>query len=165
MYYFISGYTAKVAGTEAGVTEPQATFSSCFGQVFLPLHPTKYAEMLGHKLAENPDVNVYLINTGWTGGAYGVGKRISLPHTRALITSALEGKLNNVEYTQDPIFGLNIPSSCEGVPSEILNPRNTWSDKEAYDAKAKELALKFNNNFAKFSDFANEEIKAAAPKM
>jgi len=165
MYYFISGYTAKVAGTEAGVTEPQATFSSCFGQVFLPLHPTKYAEMLGHKLAENPDVNVYLINTGWTGGAYGVGKRISLPHTRALITSALEGKLNNVEYTQDPIFGLNIPSSCEGVPSEILNPRNTWSDKEAYDAKAKELALKFNNNFAKFSDFANEEIKAAAPKI
>jgi phosphoenolpyruvate carboxykinase (ATP) len=165
MYYFISGYTAKVAGTEAGVTEPQPVFSACFGQVFLPLHPTKYAEMLGQKLEENPDVNVWLVNTGWTGGSYGVGKRMNLPHTRAMINAALEGKLDNVEYTTDPVFGLQIPTSCPGAPSEVLVPRNAWADKEAYDKKANELAGFFNKNFEKYASFANNEIKSAAPKV
>jgi phosphoenolpyruvate carboxykinase (ATP) len=165
MYYFISGYTAKVAGTEAGVNEPQPVFSACFGQVFLPLHPTKYAEMLGAKLVENPDVHVWLVNTGWTGGSYGVGKRMSLPHTRCMINAALEGSLEDVEYVTDPIFGLQIPTSCPGAPSEVLIPRNAWADKEAYDKKARELAGFFNKNFEKYASFANNEIKSAAPKV
>jgi phosphoenolpyruvate carboxykinase (ATP) len=139
MYLFISGYTSKVAGTEAGVTEPQTTFSACFGAAFLPLHPTKYAEMLGKKLKES-GANVWLINTGMTGGVYGVGKRMSLKYTRALITEALNGDLENVAYETLPIFNFQIPTACPGVPSEILNPRNTWTDKAAYDAKATELA-------------------------
>jgi phosphoenolpyruvate carboxykinase (ATP) len=163
MYLFISGYTAKVAGTEAGVNEPQPTFSACFGAAFLPLHPTKYAEMLGKKL-ESSDAHVWLVNTGWTGGAYGTGRRISLPYTRALINAALSGKLDGVKYHTDPIFGLHIPESCPGVPSEILTPRNTWADKAAYDAKAKELAGFFNKNFEKYADFASDAIKSAAPK-
>jgi phosphoenolpyruvate carboxykinase (ATP) len=163
MYLFISGYTAKVAGTEAGVAEPQPTFSACFGAAFLPLHPTRYAEMLGAKL-ESSDVNVWLINTGWTGGPYGVGSRISLPYTRGLINAALNGLLDNVLYETDPVFGLKIPTVCPEVPSEILNPRNTWSDKAAYDAKAKQLAEYFNKNFAKYADYASEEIRNAAPK-
>ncbi|HLU85564.1 MAG TPA: phosphoenolpyruvate carboxykinase (ATP) [Vicingaceae bacterium] len=164
MYQFISGYTAKVAGTEAGVTEPQTTFSSCFGAPFLPLHPTKYAEMLGEKMRKH-NVNVWLINTGWSGGAYGTGERIKLRYTRAMITAALTGKLNNVAYETHPIFGLAMPTSCEDVPAEILNPRNTWQDKTAYDHKANELAAAFVKNFEKFADFANEEIMAAAPKV
>lgn len=164
MFLFISGYTAKVAGTEAGVLEPSPTFSACFGAVFLPLHPTKYAEMLGNKL-ENSDIKVWLINTGWIGGAYGTGERISLPYTRSLITAALEGGLDNVGYTTDPVFGLNIPNECVNVPSEILYPRNAWKDKAAYDAKANELAGFFNKNFEKYSSFANDEIKSAAPKV
>lgn len=164
MYLFISGYTSKVAGTEAGVTEPQTTFSACFGAAFLPLHPTTYAEMLGKKLEES-GANVWLINTGMTGGAYGVGKRMSLKYTRALITEALNGELSKVEYETLPIFNLQIPTACPGVPSEILNPRNTWEDKAAYDNKAKELAIKFNENFQKFADQASEEILAAAPKV
>lgn len=164
MYQFISGYTAKVAGTEAGVTEPQTTFSSCFGAPFLPLHPTKYAEMLGEKMRKH-NVNVWLINTGWSGGAYGTGERIKLRYTRAMITAALTGKLNNVAYETHPIFGLAMPTSCEDVPAEILNPRNTWQDKTAYDHKANELAVAFVKNFEKFADFANEEIMAAAPKV
>ena len=164
MYHFLSGYTAKVAGTEAGVLEPQATFSACFGKAFLPLHPTKYAEMLGEKLKKY-NVNVWLVNTGWTGGPYGVGSRMKLAYTRAMITAALNGELNHVEYEKDPIFGLNMPKSCPNVPSEILNPRNTWADPSAYDKKASELAALFNKNFALYSEFANEEIKAAAPKQ
>jgi len=164
MYHFIRGYTAKVAGTEAGVTEPQATFSACFGQAFLPLHPAKYAEMLGKKLTENPDVNVWLINTGWTGGPYGVGSRMKLSYTRAMITAALEGKLNG-EFTEHPVFGILMPNECENVPAELLHPRNTWSDKSAYDAQCQKLAKLFNDNFEKFADGSSEEIKSAAPKL
>lgn len=163
MYHFISGYTAKVAGTEAGVTEPQTAFSACFGAPFLPLHPTKYAEMLGAKIAES-DVKVWLINTGWSGGEYGTGSRIKLKYTRAMITAALEGKLDNVEYTTDDVFGLAMPNECENVPTEILSPKNTWADKAAYDAKANSLATKFVANFKQFESAANEEIMAAAPK-
>lgn len=164
MYHFISGYTAKVAGTEVGVTEPQPTFSACFGKVFLPLHPTQYAELLGEKLEEHPNINVWLINTGWSGGAYGVGNRMSLKYTRAMITAAMKGELNEVNYEAHPVFGVLMPESCPNVPSEILNPRNTWTDKAAYDAKANTLAGLFNKNFAQYADQANEEILAAAPK-
>ncbi|MEX0968366.1 MAG: phosphoenolpyruvate carboxykinase (ATP) [Bacteroidia bacterium] len=163
MYHFISGYTAKVAGTEAGVTEPQMAFSACFGAPFLPLHPTRYAEMLGEKINKS-NVKVWLINTGWTGGPYGVGNRINLPYTRALINAALNGDLDNVKYSETRFFGLSIPASCPGVPSEILSPRNTWSDKEAYDEKAKYLADAFNKNFAKYAENASKEILEAAPK-
>ncbi len=162
MYHFISGYTAKVAGTEAGVTEPQTTFSACFGAPFLPLHPTKYAEMLGEKMKKH-NVNIWLINTGWSGGEYGVGSRIKLPYTRAMITAALNGKLDNVEFKEHEVFGLMMPTICPGVPSEILNPKNTWKDKSGYDQKANHLAESFIKNFEVFSDFANEEIMAAAP--
>ncbi|WP_375373992.1 phosphoenolpyruvate carboxykinase (ATP) [Hymenobacter cellulosivorans] len=165
MYHFMSGYTAKVAGTEMGITEPQTTFSACFGAVFLPLHPTKYAEMLGQKMDENPDVNVWLINTGWTGGSYGVGSRMKLGYTRAMITAALNGELNDVTFTKHPIFGVEVPAAVPGVPTDILDPRNTWADKEAYDKTAASLADKFVNNFQKYADFANEEILAGAPKV
>jgi phosphoenolpyruvate carboxykinase (ATP) len=162
MYHFISGYTAKVAGTEAGITEPQTTFSACFGAPFMPLHPTAYAEMLGKKMQEN-NVNVWLVNTGWSGGEYGVGSRMSLKYTRAMITAALNGELNDVAFHTHNIFGLNMPESCPNVPDELLNPRNTWADKAAYDNKASELATAFNKNFEQFSEYANEEIMAAAP--
>lgn len=164
MYHFISGYTAKVAGTEVGITEPQTTFSACFGAAFLPLHPTKYAEMLGQKMKEN-DVSVWLINTGWTGGPYGVGHRMKLPFTRAMITAALNGALNEVEFTKHPIFGVEMPTNCPGVPAEILNPRNTWGNKEEYDTKATELATKFVKNFQKYADDASDEIMAGAPQV
>ncbi|MEZ7900859.1 MAG: phosphoenolpyruvate carboxykinase (ATP) [Urechidicola sp.] len=164
MYHFISGYTAKVAGTEAGITEPVTAFSACFGAPFLPLHPTKYAEMLGNKIAES-NVNVWLINTGWSGGEYGVGNRIKLKYTRAMITSALTGKLENVDYTNHEVFGLAMPNECENVPTEILSPKNTWADKSAYDAKANNLASKFVANFKQFESDANAEIMAAAPKV
>lgn len=163
MYHFISGYTAKVAGTEVGITEPQTTFSACFGRVFLPLHPAKYAELLGKKLEEHPDVNVWLVNTGWSGGAYGVGSRMSLKYTRAMITAAMNGQLNDVEYKAHGVFGVNIPQSCPDVPADILNPRSTWTDKEAYDKKANELAQLFVKNFEQFADQASEEIRNAAP--
>lgn len=164
MYHFISGYTAKVAGTEAGVTEPQATFSACFGQAFLPLHPTVYAKMLGSKLTAHPNINVWLVNTGWSGGAYGTGSRMKLSYTRAMITAALEGKLNEVHYINHPVFGVAMPESCPNVPSELLNPRNTWADGTAYDAQCEKLAQLFNENFTKFADHATDEMKAAAPK-
>jgi len=164
MYHFISGYTAKVAGTEEGVTEPQTTFSACFGAPFLPLHPTKYAKMLGEKIVKHK-VKVWLVNTGWSGGSYGVGQRISLKYTRAMITAALNGELENVNNNKDEVFGLTKPESCSGVPSEILDPRSTWADKTAYDAKANELAESFIKNFSKFTEFANDEIMAAAPKL
>lgn len=165
MYSFISGYTAKVAGTEVGVTEPQATFSACFGRAFLPLHPTKYAELLGKKLEQHPDVKVWLINTGWSGGPYGVGNRMKLGYTRAMITAAMNGELDNVDYVAHPVFGFNMPSTCPNVPSELLIPENTWSDKEEYNKKAFELASLFVKNFEKYASQANDEILAAAPKV
>ena len=161
-YHFISGYTAKVAGTEAGVDEPVPSFSACFGAPFMPLHPTKYAEMLSAKMKEN-NVNVWLVNTGWTGGPYGTGFRMKLKYTREMISSALEGKLDNVEYREHPIFGLAMPVECENVPSEVLNPRDTWKDKEAYDKKARTLADSFQKNFEKFEPKANNEIMSGAP--
>lgn len=163
MYHFISGYTAKVAGTEAGVTEPQATFSACFGKAFLPLHPGKYAKMLGEKLKES-GATVWLVNTGWSGGAYGTGNRMKLSHTRAMITAALEGKLNNVEYTTHNVFGLSMPNTCPNVPSEILHPRSTWADTAAYDKKANHLAELFINNFKAYEDGVTADITSAAPK-
>jgi phosphoenolpyruvate carboxykinase (ATP) len=163
MYQFISGYTAKVAGTELGVTEPKPTFSACFGAPFLPLHPGKYAGMLGEKMRENK-VNVWMVNTGWTGGTYGEGHRMKLKYTRAMITAALEGKLDNAEYKSDPVFGMAIPQACPDVPSEILTPKNTWTDKDAYDKQASHLASLFIKNFEKYTEGVTDEIRAAAPK-
>ena len=162
MYHFISGYTAKVAGTEEGVVEPQTTFSACFGAPFLPLHPTYYAEMLGKKMDEHK-TNVWLINTGWTGGPYGVGRRMKLAYTRAMITAALNGELDNIQFERLPIFNLNVPTSCPKVPADVLNPKNTWDNKDAYDQKANELAESFTRNFEQFESKANAEIMAAAP--
>jgi phosphoenolpyruvate carboxykinase (ATP) len=161
-YHFISGYTAKVAGTEEGVDEPLPSFSACFGAPFMPLHPTEYANMLRKKMQE-AGVNVWLVNTGWTGGPYGVGSRMKLKYTRAMITAALAGKLDAVSFVEHPIFGLHMPTSCDNVPSEVLNPRNTWKDKESYDKKAIALAASFKKNFAKFEAQANEEILKGAP--
>tara|TARA_B110000977_G_scaffold104984_1_gene136974 strand:- start:203 stop:1810 length:1608 start_codon:yes stop_codon:yes gene_type:complete len=163
MFHFISGYTAKVAGTEAGITEPQTTFSACFGAPFMPLHPTFYAEMLGKKMADNP-VNVWLINTGWSGGEYGTGSRMKLKYTRAMITAALNGELDNVGYKNHEVFGLSMPSSCPNVPQDLLFPKNTWDDKSAYDKKANELADAFNANFTQYAENASREILEAAPK-
>ena len=165
MYHFLSGYTAKVAGTEMGVSEPQTTFSACFGQVFLPLHPTRYAEMLGQKMDENPDINVWLVNTGWTGGAYGTGHRMKLAHTRTLITAALSGELREVQFKTHPIFGVAVPGAVPGVPTEILDPRATWASPEAYDRTAAALAQQFVQNFEKYADFANIDILAGAPTV
>ncbi|HMJ47063.1 MAG TPA: phosphoenolpyruvate carboxykinase (ATP) [Ferruginibacter sp.] len=164
MYQFISGYTAKVAGTEAGVTEPKSTFSACFGAPFLPLHPGKYAEMLGAKMKEN-NVNVWMINTGWSGGPYGIGQRIRLSYTRAMISAVFDGKLDGVNYKADEVFGVMIPSECPGVPPEVLIPRNTWADKTEYDIKAKSLAQQFIKNFDKYASGVNKETLDAAPKI
>ncbi|MBT2217045.1 phosphoenolpyruvate carboxykinase (ATP) [Virgibacillus dakarensis] len=161
MYHFLSGYTSKLAGTERGVTEPQATFSACFGSPFLPLAPSTYAEMLGEKI-DQFNSNVFLVNTGWTGGSYGLGNRIKLSYTRAMVHSALEGELNTVETVKEDIFGLEIPMHVPGVPDEVLIPRNTWTDKSAYDDAAKALALKFHDNFRKFTK-ASEQIVQAGP--
>jgi len=164
MFHFISGYTAKVAGTEAGVTEPQLTFSACFGKAFLPLHPTKYAKLLGEKMEKN-NVNVWLVNTGWSGGPYGIGKRMKLNYTRVMIAAALNGSLAQADFVSHQVFGLLMPTNCPEVPSEILNPRNTWASKQEYDHKANELAIAFLNNFKQFEDFASQEIKNALPKV
>ncbi|WP_042143054.1 phosphoenolpyruvate carboxykinase (ATP) [Paucisalibacillus sp. EB02] len=161
MYHFLSGYTSKLAGTERGVTEPQATFSACFGAPFLPLAPAKYASMLGEKI-DQYNTNVFLINTGWTGGSYGVGSRIRLSYTRAMVHAALEGELNNVETIKDEIFGLEIPTHVAGVPDEVLVPKNTWEDQEAYVTAAKNLAQQFHENFTKFSH-VSPEIAEAGP--
>lgn len=165
MYHFLSGYTAKVAGTEMGVVDPEVTFSACFGAVFLPLHPTKYAEMLGQKMAENPNLNVWLVNTGWTGGSYGTGERIKLRYTRAMLAAALSGELHNVPFRTHPVFGVEVPAAVPGVPSELLDPRQTWADPQEYDHKATVLAQQFVDNFQKYADFANEEILAGAPRV
>ena len=161
-YHFISGYTAKVAGTEAGIDEPVPSFSACFGAPFMPLHPTKYAEMLSAKMKAS-GVNVWLINTGWTGGPHGIGSRMKLKYTRAMITAALNGELEDANYEQHPIFGLNVPQSVPNVPSEVLNPKETWKNKKAYDIQAKELAFSFKDNFKKFEEYANDEIMSGAP--
>jgi phosphoenolpyruvate carboxykinase (ATP) len=162
-YHFLSGYTAKVAGTEIGVKEPQATFSACFGSAFMPLHPTVYGKLLSENIAKN-GTRVWLMNTGYTGGPYGVGKRMSIAHTRALLNAALDGKLDGVASYKDPIFGVEVPVDCPGVPSQVLRPRETWADKAAYDAKAQHLAKLFNENFKQFADQASPEVAAAAPK-
>ncbi|MDF2569275.1 MAG: pckA [Sporomusa sp.] len=163
MYHFLSGYTSKLAGTERGITEPQATFSACFGAPFLPLSALRYAQLLGEKLKDY-QTNVFLINTGWSGGPYGVGNRMKLSYTRAMVTAAIEGHLEEVSYQLDPIFNVHVPTTCPGVPSEILLPRNTWVDKEAYDHKAKELAQLFVKNFGSFSQNIPDEIAAAGPR-
>lgn len=164
MFHFISGYTAKVAGTEAGVTEPQLTFSACFGKAFLPLHPVKYATLLGEKMRKH-NVNVWLVNTGWSGGPYGVGKRMKLAYTRAMIASALNGSLKDAGFVTHPVFGLQIPTSCTNVPAELLDPRSTWSDANAYDNKAVELAQAFLENYKQFAGFHSEAIQQALPKI
>ena len=161
-YHFISGYTAKVAGTEEGIKEPQPSFSACFGAPFMPLHPTLYAEMLSRKMKE-ANVNVWLVNTGWTGGPYGTGQRMKLKYTRAMINAALSGNLNKVSYETHEIFGIKMPTVCPNVPTEVLNPKSTWKDKEAYDVKAKELANTFRRNFSQFKDYASQEILEGGP--
>lgn len=164
MYYFISGYTARVAGTEVGIKEPKSTFSACFGAPFLPLHPAKYADLLGKKLRKSK-AKVWLINTGWSGGAYGTGSRIKLSYTRAMITAALNGYLDGVGYETHEVFGMSMPTTCPGVPSEILNPRNTWESKKDYDKQANALAEEFVKNFEKYTDQASADILSAAPKV
>jgi phosphoenolpyruvate carboxykinase (ATP) len=161
MYHFLSGYTAKVAGTERGVTEPSATFSTCFGAPFMVHHPTVYAKLLGERI-DRHEVACWLVNTGWSGGAYGVGKRMSIAHTRAMVNAALEGFLGGVQMQSEPFFGLQIPSAVPDVPIEVLNPRNAWSDKAAYDATAKRLAGLFAENFKQFEAQASEGVRAAA---
>jgi len=162
MYYFLSGYTAKVAGTERGVKEPQATFSACFGEPFLPLHPTEYARMLGEKIGRY-EPRVWLVNTGWTGGGYGVGQRIAIPHTREILRAALSGRIETSKLVRDPVFGLGVPRDVPGVPREVLDPRATWSDASAYDTQAARLAGMFRENFRRYSGEATPAILAAAP--
>lgn len=164
MYQFLSGYTAKVAGTETGITEPKITFSTCFGAPFMPLHPAVYAEMLGKKLKQH-NVNVWMVNTGWIGGPYGIGSRIKLKYTRAMIHAALNGNLKKVNYKQQPIFGMLMPGTCPGVPEEFLNPRNTWQNIQDYDTQAKMLAGLFIENFKQYQTKVSEEILAAAPAV
>ncbi|WP_346328986.1 phosphoenolpyruvate carboxykinase [Iodidimonas sp. SYSU 1G8] len=164
MYHFLSGYTAKVAGTEKGLgNEPQATFSTCFGAPFMPRHPSVYGNLLKEKIA-NHEVDCWLVNTGWTGGEFGTGRRMPIKVTRALLNAALDGSLANAPTVIDPNFGFEVPTACDGVPAEILNPRETWADKAAYDAKARHLVDLFIKNFAKFEDYVDEKIRAAAPK-
>jgi len=163
MYHFLSGYTAKVAGTEKGLgKEPQTTFSTCFGAPFMPLTPTVYAKLLGEKVARHKSTS-WLVNTGWTGGPFGTGLRMKIGHTRAMIRAALNGDLSDAPTRQDPVFGLHVPLSCPDVPQEILDPRNTWTDRAAYDRKAKELATAFRANFEKFATSAPAEVTAAGP--
>jgi phosphoenolpyruvate carboxykinase (ATP) len=164
MYHFLSGYTAKVAGTERGMgKEPQATFSTCFGAPFMTLHPTVYADLLGKKMAQHR-ANCWLVNTGWMGGAYGVGERVKIAYTRAMLKAALSGQLTGVKFLPDPVFGVEVPVECPGVPSELLQPRNLWKDKALYDSKARELAQRFIDNFAQFGE-APAEVRAAGPKL
>ncbi|HEY3328788.1 MAG TPA: phosphoenolpyruvate carboxykinase (ATP) [Capsulimonadaceae bacterium] len=160
-YHFLSGYTSKLAGTERGITEPETTFSTCFGSPFMPLPPARYAKLLGERLAKH-GATAYLVNTGWSGGPYGVGKRMKLSLTRAMVTAAVSGELENVPTTKDPIFGLHIPVKIEGVPDDVLTPRNTWSDKEAYDKQAKKLAAKFVENFKKYEPVP-DAVREAGP--
>jgi phosphoenolpyruvate carboxykinase (ATP) len=164
MYHFLSGYTAKVAGTEKGVTEPKATFSTCFGAPFLPLPPSRYAEMLGDKITRH-DARVWLVNTGWTGGPFGVGTRMKIQLTRAMIRAALSGALEGVTYEKDPVFNLDVPTSCPDVPPHVLKPRNTWADQADYDRQAARLARMFADNFSTCQFSATLEVRAAGPKV
>ena len=162
MYHFLSGYTARVAGTEKGLgKEPQATFSTCFGAPFMPRHPTVYAKLLGERIARH-GVKCWLVNTGWSGGAYGTGRRMDIAHTRAMVRAALDGRLAQVSTVRFGEFGLMIPESCPEVPSEVLNPKTTWSDKRAYDQTAREVALRFENNFKQYESYVDDKVKAAA---
>jgi phosphoenolpyruvate carboxykinase (ATP) len=163
IYHFLSGYTSRLAGTERGVTEPSATFSTCFGAPFVPLPPTRYGKLLGEKL-DRHGTGAWLVNTGWSGGPYGVGQRMSIAHTRALVHAALNGSLDNVPFRTEPNFGLSIPTSCPGVPSEVLDPRETWADKDAYDAQARKLARMFEENFEQFAGQVPEEVRAGGPR-
>jgi phosphoenolpyruvate carboxykinase (ATP) len=164
LYHFLSGYTAKVAGTEAGVTEPEATFSTCFAAPFLPLHPARYAGMLHDKLRQHGS-RVWLVNTGWTGGPHGQGSRIKLSYTRALIRAVLDGSLEDVAFDRDPIFGIEVPTACPGVPTEILRPRDTWRDPQAYDARARALAGQFRDNFKSYAAQVSEPVRNAGPRV
>lgn len=161
MYHFLSGYTAKVAGTERGLKEPAATFSTCFGAPFMPRHPTVYAKLLGDKMAEH-GAKCWLVNTGWSGGGYGAGERMRIQHTRAMVNAALDGKLDGVEFRPDPNFGVLVPTSCPDVPADVLAPRNTWSDGSAYDDQARDLTQRFEKNFEQFESHVNDDVKAAA---
>ena len=163
MYHFLSGYTAKVAGTEKGVTEPKATFSTCFGAPFLPLAPSRYATMLGERIAQHHS-RVWLVNTGWTGGPYGTGKRMQIAYTRAMIRAALSGALDDVRYERDSVFNVDIPTSCPDVPAGVLRPRDTWTDGAAYDAQAVKLARMFADNFKAFEGGVSAEVVAAGPR-
>ncbi len=164
MYHFISGYTAKVAGTEMGVTEPEATFSACFGAAFLMWHPNKYAELLAEKMMQHK-ADAWLVNTGWSGGAYGVGSRMSLKHTRAIIDAIHDGSLSQQDFHEEPIFGMMVPKACQGVPSEILMPRDTWADKSSYDKTASDLAQLFSKNFENYASGTSQEVLDAGPKL
>ena len=164
VYHFLSGYTAKVAGTEKGITEPSVTFSTCFGAPFMVLPPTVYAELLREKIAQH-NVAVWLINTGWSGGPYGIGQRMEIAYTRAIVHAALDGVLDGIPTVPEPFFGLSIPTSCPGVPDEVLNPRNTWEDQAAYDEQARKLCGMFADNFTMFADSVTPEIKQAGPKI
>jgi phosphoenolpyruvate carboxykinase (ATP) len=164
MYHFLSGYTAKVAGTEKGVDGVQATFSTCFGAPFMPRHPSIYGTLLRKLIAEH-GVDCWLVNTGWTGGEYGVGHRMPIKETRALLNAALDGSLADVEMRRDPVFGFQVPAAVEGVDSTILNPRDTWSDKAAYDRQANALVGMFIGNFEKFEEYVDTDVRDAAPAM
>jgi phosphoenolpyruvate carboxykinase (ATP) len=161
MYHFLSGYTAKVAGTERGVKEPQATFSACFGAPFMALNPVVYADLLGKKIDQH-DAEVWLVNTGWSGGPYGTGERMKLAHTRAMVRAILNGTLEQIPRSKDPVFGLDIPESCADVPPEVLQPRSTWKDPQAYDEQARKLAGMFAENFEQFADDVSEEVRGAS---
>jgi phosphoenolpyruvate carboxykinase (ATP) len=164
MYHFLSGYTAKVAGTEKGVTEPKATFSTCFGAPFLPLPPGRYATLLGEKIARH-QARVWLVNTGWSGGPFGVGSRMKIQYTRAMITAALSGALDSVSYGRDPIFNVDVPASCPGVPPGVLVPRSTWTNPADYDQHATKLARMFADNFKAFAAGVEDEVRAAGPRV
>jgi phosphoenolpyruvate carboxykinase (ATP) len=165
LYQFISGYTSKVGGTEVGLSkEPEITFSTCFGAPFMVHHPSRYAELLKGKI-ERYGVKCWLVNTGWVGGAFGVGKRISIKHTRALLNAALTGQLNDVQYKTDPVFGFEVPTTCPSVPDEILEPSASWASKEEYDNKYKQLAQRFVENFKKFEDQTPKEVIEAGPHI
>jgi phosphoenolpyruvate carboxykinase (ATP) len=164
MYHFLSGYTARVAGTEKGVTEPKATFSTCFGAPFLPLNPNVYAKMLGERIAKH-HARVWLVNTGWTGGSYGTGRRMTIAYTRAMIAAALSGQLDQATFQQHPVFNLDMPTTCPGVPDDVLDPRRTWSDGAKYDAEATKLAQMFIENFKAFEQDVDDSVTQAGPKV
>ena len=164
LYHFISGYTAKLAGTEIGIKEPQATFSACFGAPFMPRHPGEYAAMLAERL-EQYGVRAWLVNTGWTGGPYGTGERMDINHTRSMVRAALDGRLDGIPTVTDPIFGVEVPTACPDVPAEFLQPRSTWADAAAYDRQAAALARMFVENFAAFADGVPDAVRDAGPRI